>query len=347
MASVQTNTYDGRTIVLYVSEGGYNVANHTRTVNWTLSSEGGAHNYYSVFGLSASVNGTVVANYGDVPYSKQVFPAAKGSVSGSISVDMGGYNITKYISFSITGNVYTGAVATNTGGITLSAIPLSAPSAPSSLSVSPSGIVVPGASIGFSWGAGADGTNNPVVGYTLSACGTAVATGARSATLTAPSSRGSVYGSSVITRGTYSNSGSRAGNSIQINRLPNNPTISGSDVIIEATATAPTFTVSRTGTDPDGQTVTLYYNWSNSHTGQAAIAHGGSITIDPPRSTAGNTTKTLYVWAWDGLEYSSVITRTVTRKKFTPINFNGALAERTIVNGVEIQHLNFNGQNIF
>lgn len=244
---------------------------------------------------------------------------------------------------------YSGGYIESSFSISLPKVTETAPGAPSSLSVSPSGIVVPGATISFSWTAGSAGTNNPIVGYTVYGCNTGIATASnvRSWTAIAPSSRGSTYGSSVITRGTYSNSGSRAGNSIQINRLPNNPTISGSDVTIDATAAAPTFTVSRTGTDPDGQTVTLYYNWSNSHTGQTAIAHGGSITIDPERSTAGNTTKTLYVWAWDGLEYSSVVTRTVTRRKFTPINFNGVLAERTIFNGVEVQHLNFNGEDIF
>lgn len=244
---------------------------------------------------------------------------------------------------------YTGGYIESSFSISLPKVTESAPGAPSSLTVSPSGIVVPGATISFSWTAGSAGTNNPITGYKVSGCGTSKETdkNTRTWSVKAPTSRGSKYNSSVITKGTYSNSGSRSGNSIQINKLPNNPTISGSDITIDATAAAPSFTISRTGTDPDGQTVKLYYNWSNSHTGQSTISHGGKITIDPARSTAGNTTKTLYVWAWDGLEYSSVVKRTVTRKKFTPINFNGVLADRTIFNGVEIQHLNFNGEDIF
>lgn len=64
-----------------------NVANNTSTLNWVLESLGGADNWHvSVYPTTIKINGTQVYYKGNTPYNTYVFPAKKGSVSGSITV---------------------------------------------------------------------------------------------------------------------------------------------------------------------------------------------------------------------------------------------------------------------
>ena len=89
MASVQTSSYGGRYIKLTVVEESYSIADNTSTVKWTLESIGGSSNYYTIYHLKAVVNGTTVYAEKTTEWDTKVFPAAKGSKSGTITVAHG------------------------------------------------------------------------------------------------------------------------------------------------------------------------------------------------------------------------------------------------------------------
>ena len=61
-------------------------SNNKSTITWTLSSVGGEVNYYSTGPTSVYINATLVYYKDRVAYDTEAFPAAKGSVSGTIEV---------------------------------------------------------------------------------------------------------------------------------------------------------------------------------------------------------------------------------------------------------------------
>ena len=79
------NSYQGRKLRLYCTST-INIAENTSTINWTLYSEGGSSNYYTTGPTTVEINGVQVYYKDQVGYSKKIFPASKGSVSGSITV---------------------------------------------------------------------------------------------------------------------------------------------------------------------------------------------------------------------------------------------------------------------
>lgn len=118
------NTYDGRRLRLYCSST-TNVANNTSTVKWTLYSEGGNSNYYSTGPTTVMINGTRVYYKERVSYSSQTFPAAKGSVSGTLTVTHNSDG-KKSVTVSLSTAIYTATVTTNDGTWALDNIPRSA-----------------------------------------------------------------------------------------------------------------------------------------------------------------------------------------------------------------------------
>ena len=82
MASFYSNSHEGRQLRLDVWQDGGNC-------RWTLYSSGGAVDYYTVYNLYISINGTVVYNPGTVSWSAKKFPAATGSTSGSVWIGNG------------------------------------------------------------------------------------------------------------------------------------------------------------------------------------------------------------------------------------------------------------------
>ena len=56
-------------------------------IDWTLSSVGGEVNYYSTGPTAVYINHTNVYYKDRVNWDSKVFPAAKGSVSGTIEVE--------------------------------------------------------------------------------------------------------------------------------------------------------------------------------------------------------------------------------------------------------------------
>lgn len=126
MATWVSNTYDGRYLQLTITESIDAKGNYS-TLNWTLQSIGGAVNYYSIAPTKITINGTVVYDKGATSWSSKVFPAAKGSTSGSLTV----YHSSdgkKSISVGFSTRVYISAAAEYGGTMTLTNIDRSAPS---------------------------------------------------------------------------------------------------------------------------------------------------------------------------------------------------------------------------
>lgn len=81
-----SNSYEGRYMQLKVEETSVDTTNNTSTIKWTLSSKGGSSTYYSIAETTVKLNGTQVYHKGFTSYRDEVFPAAKGSTTGTIVV---------------------------------------------------------------------------------------------------------------------------------------------------------------------------------------------------------------------------------------------------------------------
>ena len=111
MATFKSNSYEGRRLRLEVWQSGGNC-------KWTLYSEGGSSDYYTICNLSISIAGKKVYNPGTVYWDEKVFPAAKGSKSGSVWIGNGANAKTIYISF--VGAVFYDRSTQNGGNFTMS-----------------------------------------------------------------------------------------------------------------------------------------------------------------------------------------------------------------------------------
>lgn len=134
MAYWDSNNYDGRYLRLSISES-VDTINNRSTLYWTLSSVGGAVNYYTIGATNVTINGTSVYSKAQTSWDAKVFPAAKGSVSGSLTVNhnSGG---DKTITVSFTTSVYIYQPLEYGGNMTLTNIDRAAPS----ISISTSGV---------------------------------------------------------------------------------------------------------------------------------------------------------------------------------------------------------------
>ena len=115
------NSYQGRKLRLYCTST-INIADNTSTISWTLYSEGGSSNYYTTGPTTVNINGVEVYYKGQVGWNQKIFPAAKGSVSGSLTVSHNSDG-KKSISVSLSTAIYTSTVTTNSGTWTLDDIP--------------------------------------------------------------------------------------------------------------------------------------------------------------------------------------------------------------------------------
>lgn len=123
MASVETSAYQGRYLKLTVVEESTSVQNNTSTVRWTLESIGGTSTYYTIFNCKVVVNGQVVYNPGTVNWNTYKFPAAKGSLSDTISVTHKSDGTADPITFELHGKVYISGDENKQGTLSLSTIP--------------------------------------------------------------------------------------------------------------------------------------------------------------------------------------------------------------------------------
>ncbi len=119
--TLKSGSYEGRYLQLYCVQE-KDIANNKSKITWTLSSLGGSSNYYSTGPTSVIINGTTVYSLARKNWDSKVFPAAKGSVSGTIDVyhDSQG---NKSVSVSLTTAIYVGATSTYSGTWQLDNIP--------------------------------------------------------------------------------------------------------------------------------------------------------------------------------------------------------------------------------
>lgn len=125
MATWKSNTYDGRYLQLTITES-VNVAANTSTLTWTLQSVGGAVNYYTVDETTVTINGTQVYHKARTYWDAKVFPAAKGSTSGTITVAHGSDG-KKSITVGFSTRVYVYGSTDYGGSMTLTNIDRTAP----------------------------------------------------------------------------------------------------------------------------------------------------------------------------------------------------------------------------
>lgn len=141
MATWNSGSYDGRYLQLYISET-INTINNTSTLNWKLSSIGGAVSYYTIAETTVTINGVQVYHKGQTSWDSKVFPAAKGSVSGSITVSHDS-NGSKSISVGFSTRVYYYQPQEYGGTMTLTKIDRAAPT----INISTSGITAYGVTV--------------------------------------------------------------------------------------------------------------------------------------------------------------------------------------------------------
>lgn len=101
------------------------IANNKSTINWTLTVKDPNNSYgYSTGPTTVKINGVTVYSKGRVSYTKKIFPAVKGSVSGTLEVEHDS-NGAKSVVCSISTAIYDTAVQTNSDTWTLDSIPRS------------------------------------------------------------------------------------------------------------------------------------------------------------------------------------------------------------------------------
>ena len=114
-------TYQGRYLHLKCTQT-KDIATNRSTINWTLTSTGGTSTYYTIEPTTVTINGVQVYYKGETAWNSYVFPAAKGSVSGSLVID---HNTdgSKTINVSLTTGVYHGVSQEYKGAWTLDSNP--------------------------------------------------------------------------------------------------------------------------------------------------------------------------------------------------------------------------------
>lgn len=118
----KSNNYGGRYLQLTITQV-KNVADNTSTLNWVLESIGGSSNYYTIQRTKVTIDGNVVYDTGRTIYwNEKIFPAAKGSVSGSIIIGHDNYG-EKTVQVGFSSGVYDGYTYEKGGPFTLDSIP--------------------------------------------------------------------------------------------------------------------------------------------------------------------------------------------------------------------------------
>ncbi len=141
MATWFSDSYDGRYMQLTITEV-VNVSSNSSTLDWTLTSAGGVSSYYTIDETIVTINGVEVYYKERTAWDSRVFPAAKGSVSGTIVVNHD-YDGTKTIDVGFSTRVYVYGPLEYGGTMTLANIDRTAPT----VSVGVSGISANGFTI--------------------------------------------------------------------------------------------------------------------------------------------------------------------------------------------------------
>lgn len=234
----------------------------------------------------------------------------KHNTSGNMSVKI-----------NIAATIYDSTNRGNSGTISVSGNPpYTNCTKPTSVSVSPT-IVKPGGTVTVSWSGAAAGTANPISAYNVIASvnaypssgatrvhSTSVYTtsGSGSTTFTALSSgyRGSKVQFEVQTVGKYNTTtlAESPGAIYTVNSLPAAPTVTISRSTVPSSGGSVTFKVTP-GSDGNGQSTSVWY-YTNRDSTEKQASSSFSHTIDEDI--------TYYFRTWDGLEYSSYTTKTIS-----------------------------------
>lgn len=119
--SLTSSSYDGRYMTLSCSQS-KDVATNKSTITWKLTVTGGNDKYYSTGPTTVKINGTEVYYCARKDWATKEFPAAKGSKSGTITVDHDQYGNAS-IAVSLSTAIYVGSVTTKSGTWALDSIP--------------------------------------------------------------------------------------------------------------------------------------------------------------------------------------------------------------------------------
>lgn len=119
--TLTSEAYQGRYMQLYCEQT-TDIANNRSTINWTLSVLGGESSYYQTGPTTVTIAGRQVYYCKLMAWDTMVFPAARGSTSGSLVVDHDTYgNLT--IAVSMSTSIYTGVVKGYSNNWALDSIP--------------------------------------------------------------------------------------------------------------------------------------------------------------------------------------------------------------------------------
>lgn len=187
--------------------------------------------------------------------------------------------------------------------------------APTSLSLSKT-IQTPGQNVTLSWSGAKAGTGVSIASYNVyrstSSGGTysyLTNTTSTSCNVAAPPAT-KYYYYKVIAKANiagYDSGYSNASAGLKGNSPPNAPSVSANRTVVPSYGGSVTFTVTA-GTDPDGQTRTLYYSTSSS---------GTKTLFTSPLTVNLTSAKTYYFYTYDGLAYSAI-----TQDATKPITIN-------------------------
>lgn len=121
--SLNSSSYKERYMILSCSQT-KDVAANKSTISWTLTVTGGSDVCYSTGPTTVIINGQQVYYCDRQAWSTNAFPAAKGSTSGTITVDHNQYGDAS-INVSLTTAIYVraGSATTSSGTWTLDSIP--------------------------------------------------------------------------------------------------------------------------------------------------------------------------------------------------------------------------------
>lgn len=216
-------------------------------------------------------------------------------------------------------------------------------SAPTSVTLSRNSrsgsIILPNETIEISWSGASGGSSNTItdyqVYYRITSNGAGPSTSTYTGTKNVDVTNGSTSGSTtitlsgatrgyyvvagVVTRGSAGSSyysGIRTGGSLKVNSLPGAPSVSASVSTVKSTGNTVTFSASAGG-DSDGQSRTLYYSRTS---GGSKTKFSGSVSLSISK---GN--NTVYFYTYDGMEYSSATSKTIsinTKPKINSLTIN-------------------------
>lgn len=142
MATFTSNSYEGRYLQLTITES-VDVIGNSSTLTWTLKCVGGSVNYYSTAATTVKINGTQVYYKGATSWDSYEFPAAKGTVSGTIKVAHNSDGSKTGVEVVFNTRVYYSTVNSYGGTIDLTKIDRSAPTVSlSTSSVTASSVII-------------------------------------------------------------------------------------------------------------------------------------------------------------------------------------------------------------